>query len=314
MSRFPEPPELPPENHTAGRLAMRYEDVSQVGRVMLSAVPAAGAAVWRNLLVDHPMQQSIRKGVVPILSRLAIEMGEGPFPVRREFEVEGCYQLAHTLNDRGERERIIMNLWAELWCKKGRTNGPPPPGRGERVRVGRFYAEHVFTRPFGPREKRKVYELPYDGEHYFPPTQHRWRPFESIIDPGDAELLAERMVPDACVTYFGLDHTDSNQHVNSLVYPGLFVDASLRQLAMAGERGSLQARYLEIGFRKPCFAGDGVRVFCQPIRQAGEISAVGVIVPEDDVEDEGNVPDLRPNCYARVDFARFDADMLDIHR
>jgi hypothetical protein len=74
--------------------------------------------------------------------------------------------------------------------------------------------------------------------------------------PDGADLLDAEYHPDPVVTAFGLDHTDSNQHVNSLVYPRLFAEAALRRLAELERPRRLLIRALDIAYRKPSFAGD----------------------------------------------------------
>ena len=55
-------------------------------------------------------------------------------------------------------------------------------------------------------------------------------------------------------------HTDSNQHVNSLVYPRLFEEAVVERAfdpeARVPGAESLLVRAIDIRYRKPFFAGD----------------------------------------------------------
>ena len=76
---------------------------------------------------------------------------------------------------------------------------------------------------------------------------------------GGADAL-DRASPDETLIVFGLVHTDSNQHVNSLVYMRLFEEAVLRRFAALGLPEPVLARRLEIAYRKPCFAGDRMHV------------------------------------------------------
>ena len=55
---------------------------------------------------------------------------------------------------------------------------------------------------------------------------------------------------------FGMMHTDSNQHVNSLVYPRVFEELAVRRHGDA----KLLARAVEMRWRKPFFAGERARV------------------------------------------------------
>ncbi|MEQ1508142.1 MAG: hypothetical protein ABMB14_38285, partial [Myxococcota bacterium] len=117
------------------------------------------------------------------------------------------------------------------------------------VLVGRVYAEHVFTRPFAPPGQRRVTALPSG----VPADGGPLRTFDAVGAPdrsggdGGPDLL-----PDVPIA-FGVHHTDSNLHVNSLVYPRLFEDAAV---ALRPDRPL--ARFCEVAWRKPCFAGDRV--------------------------------------------------------
>ncbi|MEI8257677.1 MAG: hotdog domain-containing protein, partial [Deltaproteobacteria bacterium] len=124
------------------------------------------------------------------------------------------------------------------------------------------------------------------------------RPFPAIIAlPRDAEPLEPALRFESQVITFGLVHTDSNQHVNSLVYPRIFEEAALRRLAALGVRTPLLARALEIGYRKPCFAGDRLRLALQAYRLGEHYGAVGMFVGADDVPDETALGRARPHAY-----------------
>ena len=75
----------------------------------------------------------------------------------------------------------------------------------------------------------------------------------------------------------GLDHTDSNRHVNSLVYPDLFRDAALRRLSELGRDTSVTARAAEVAFRRPSFAGDRLATVLQAFDCEGRPGAAGKI-------------------------------------
>src|SRR6185369_14676109 len=90
---------------------------------------------------------------------------------------------------------------------------------------------------------------------------YTWRgPEAALALPDDAIALDPQPILDDGTTVFGRDHTDSNQHVNSLVYTRLFIEAALRRLWDHGHKGPLLARSAEIAYRKPCFAGERVKV------------------------------------------------------
>jgi acyl-CoA thioesterase FadM len=66
----------------------------------------------------------------------------------------------------------------------------------------------------------------------------------------------------------GVMHTDSNQHVNSLVYPRLFEEAALRRFAVLGKSTTVLARSIDIAYRRPSFAGDTLRIFVRAFENA----------------------------------------------
>ncbi|HVY44774.1 MAG TPA: hypothetical protein VHB21_02800, partial [Minicystis sp.] len=257
-----------------------------------------GEVLWSGALA---MRRDIgralaREGILPILSRLVMETGEGPIAVRGALDGEGAFQLAHAASPSGEVERIVLNLWVELAGKRGRTHGPPPPGAGERISVGRVFAEHVFTRPFAPADARRVVRLPPPepaagdgadattfslwGPDGVPPARHAFAPAESLLElPDGADALDAALEVDPAPVVFGLGHTDSNQHVNSLVYPRLFEAAALRRVAAHGLDVARLPRSIEVGYRKPAFAGERAVVAARAFRLGDGFGVVGAFAP-----------------------------------
>lgn len=281
---FPAPPSLPESQHADGELDLRYEDLAQCGRPLLESLPhALGETVWRQRLAEKPENQALlRMGVIPILTRLVVDAGDAPIPVNKPVEAKGSYDLAHVLDGRGDVERLLLDIWIDLRGERGRTNFPPDDRDGERVAIGRVFAEHVFTRPWGPPEERKVKRLEVEGLPAVPERRREFRPLPQSAElPAGATLLDADPVLDPCPIVFGLVHTDSNQHVNSLVYLRLFEEALVRRSHALGKGADLLGRWIEIGYRKPCFAGDRARVRLQLFERDGEIGAIGAFVPED---------------------------------
>jgi acyl-CoA thioesterase FadM len=102
---------------------------------------------------------------------------------------------------------------------------------------------------------------------------------------------------------FGLAHTDSNQHVNSLVYPRLFEDAALRRFAALGKgKPAVLSRHVEAAFRKPCFAGETYAVALQAFTLDGKLGAVGSFVSTDDARSAETLARARPHCFVRMVF------------
>jgi hypothetical protein len=260
-----------------GNYPLRYEDVAQDGRVLLLPLTASLGTVWNRTLMKHPLLPWCREQMVlPILTRLKVSALGEPFAVETGLDVEGAYELAKTLDAQGNTHRLLLNLYTELYAPKGRTNLPPPDDAGVRANAGSVLAEHVFTRPFGPKEERRVSSLPDFGG---PPLGvYPWsEPKELLLPPPGAKALDELSLDDTSIPY-GMVHTDSNQHVNSLVYPRLFEDAALRRFAKLERDTQVLSRFLDVRFRKPSFAGDQLQLYLQAFELDGKPGALGAFV------------------------------------
>ncbi len=84
---------------------------------------------------------------------------------------------------------------------------------------------------------------------------------------------------------FGAMHTDSNQHVNSLVYPRLFEEIAMRHLG----RPHALARTVDVRFRKPSFIGDKLNVAITLWEHGGLMHASGTFVEERGDPEHGRV-------------------------
>ena len=302
MTFIPAEPEVPEAQRASGRLALRYEDIGQNGKLLLDAMPVVlGPSIWRAVWEQGAASALAAEGTLPILSRFVIESGEGPLSVMSKVEGEGRFQLVHTVGATGAVERLMLNMWCNVYGESGRTNGPRPANAGERVLAGRVYAEHVFTRPFAPPEARKVTRFSTPGLPEVPPDRATWRPPQASIElPAGARWLDDTFTLDGAPVVFGLDHTDSNQHVNSLVYPRLFVDAALRRLWDHGRKSPLLARAAEIAYRKPSFAGERVRVALRAFARE-DVAGVAAILLSDE-EANGPIEKASPRVFARMWF------------
>ena len=169
MFEVPPRPPLPAEQSAAGPMSLRFEDVSQDGRLMLMSIPhGLGEVLWREVLARHAIYLGLLSdGIIPILSRLVIGSLDAPISIRRSLEADAGFQLAHTVNAGGEVDRLVLNLWLDVYDECGSTYGTPPARAGERLHVGRVFAEHVFTRLFAGPGERKV--LRFEG-HGLPPV------------------------------------------------------------------------------------------------------------------------------------------------
>jgi hypothetical protein len=299
MSLVPPMPDLPARHRAERQVFLRYEDECQDGRVVLQAMPhTIGQVVWRGALGDHPVtRQGRSRGVIPVLTRLVIEVTEATVSLFCPLTGRGGFQLAHVRGDDGEVERLIMNMWVAVRGREGLHFRPPAADAAE-VDVGRVFAEHVFTRLHAPAGQRKVTRFEAEGLEQVPQARHPWRPPADLLElPPSARPLDDDFASDAAPVVFGLHHTDANQHVNSLVYPRLFEDAALRRFAARGRDTSAPlARAVEVAYRKPCFAGQSLRLRLRAFADGDHLGATGAFVPE-------GQPLERGHCFVRMRFA-----------
>jgi hypothetical protein len=272
-------PPLPPargldQDGGTAEIAPRYEDITQDGRLQLaSLMPGLGAAIWKGLLSKIPAIETFQsQGILPILRRLVLVGEDRPVSVNVPIRYAGSFRFAREKDG----DRLFANMWLEARAPIASTLGPNPPSSAPYELVGRVFAEHVITRPFAPPAERKVTRLDAPGVPAIPEDEHTFEPAEALLDTGDGALEYAGDV------HFGMMHTDSNQHVNSLVYPRAFEELVSRRLvqeAPVPDAHLLLARAIEIRWRRPFFAGEHARVAMRLVDavpgSAWKISAVG---------------------------------------
>ena len=290
-SMFPAPamPSFPPGHSTTTTAYLRYEDVTQDGHLIPVAAPSTLAGLWRDVLVNHAgARNALQVGIIPILTRLTINSLEQQIRVDRPIESRTGFALAHDTQD-GEVARLFMNVWCEIRGVAGRLGRNAGAG-GELAPCGTVFAEHTFTRPLAPPDQRRVTRLGVEGYPDVPDAVHAApAPASAMEAPAGATWLDE-LAPDPAEYAFTLDQTDSNQHVNSLVYIRLFHDALNRRLAATGRGMRLRSRAVDIAYRKPCFAGDRVRASLRLFESPEGLGAAGLVAGVDG----------KPRCYVRV--------------
>ena len=289
MFHAPAMPTFPPGDSATTHAYLRYEDVTQDGHLIPIAAPSALALLWREVLVDHQgTRNAIKQGIIPILTRLTINSLEQQIRVDRQIESRTGFQLAHDLADSGEVSRLFMNVWCEIRGIAGRLGRNSTAG--DLAVAGHVFAEHTFTRPLAPPDQRRVTRLDVEGLPAQPEIEYA-APMSTSAQaaPTGAQWLDELAADTAeyCFTY---DQTDSNQHVNSLVYIRIVLDAINRRLATAGHTLHVRSRAIDIAYRKPCFAGDRVRAHLRLFEHEGMIGAAGRIAGEDG----------KPRCFVRA--------------
>lgn len=282
MRPFPQRPDVPSEQHERGVAVVRYEDIAQDGRLALLGMPHAyGEVLFRQLLARHSLSTKLRaEGVVPILTRLVIDGTREVISVNHPLDAEGAFELAEERAPTGEVSRIYLNLWAELSAPRGLTFGPQPADAGALVVAGRVFAEHVFTRLFAPPDARRVTALDVPGER-LPRRSYSPGPPDALLELPEGATFVDDWRDDPCDACLTLGHTDSNQHVNSLVYPRLFEDAFARRVASLSRSTAVLPRRLEVAYRKPSFAGERLRVRLRVFETARGLGAVGSFTPPD---------------------------------
>jgi hypothetical protein len=294
---FPAPttPTFPSGFSVTSAAWLRYEDVTMDGRLIVLGAPAGLAGLWRELLVDHPgAQNALQLGIVPVLTRLTVHTGAASIRVDRPVETRNGFALAHDLE--GETvSKLFMNVWCEIHGIAGRL-GRSAIATGP-VLAGTVFAEHTFTRLMAPPDQRRVTRLGVDGYPDVPELRYAQpAPASAAEAPGGATYLDE-LSPDEADYVFSLDQTDSNQHVNSLVYVRLFMEAVNRRLwrhlAPHGKPLRLRTHAVDVAYRKPCFAGDKVRAHLRLYQHGESLGAVGTILGDDG----------KPRCYIRVALA-----------
>lgn len=250
------------------RLPLRFEDIAQDGRIVLSAMQhLLGATTWPDLF-RHPWANTLRdQGVVPILTFVEIENGDGPFSnVGCFVEADGRWELGRSMDENGNTERLLVSMWVDAKGPIGSTYGPPPPRAGEMTFAGKIYAEHVVTRLFAPAAERKVTKLDVEGLDSSKVLPYTVPESVSILPVTAAPIgESERTV------VFGVTHTDGNQHVNSLVYARMFEEAVLQMPGFEGVHG----RKVRVGYRKPFFAGNTAQLRVRTFDDGGRKGACG---------------------------------------
>jgi hypothetical protein len=288
-------PPLPDHRETiveSAEFRQRFEDLLQDGRLSTLALPAAMGTIWREVSNADGIGDSLRsQGVAPILTRLYIEAGDESFGVARPFSVTGGFWPAHVKDERGDIRRLVLNLWLTMRGPRGH-HVLPVEGAGTEVAAGRIFAEHVFTRPFAPPQQRRVTALQIPGLPAVPPEPHDWHPMTATVElPDGAHFTGEWR--QALEMSFTLAHTDSNQHVNSLVYPRLVESAALQAVANRPGSARLCARRVVASFRKPFFAGDRFKLDLRLFECEDRVGAVACFYPADESRDAAH-------AYARV--------------
>ena len=188
----------------------------------------------------------------------------------------------------------------EVWVRPLRPHRPHPrpalARRRERSLAGRVFAEQIFTRPLAPAGQRRVTSFDFAGAPEVTETRPSPPPFESVASlPDGATPLEAAPRVDPVPIVFGVFHTDSNMHVNSLAYLRVLEEAALRRFVELGRGSMVLGRDIDIAYRKPCFAGQTMHVVQQAFEAQGRLGIGASLV-------DAAATDARPHVFARLTF------------
>ena len=300
MQSFPVPSLTTDEPAVHVPIELRYDDLTQDGHIKLSALHLViGRVCFDQIWTQHPLFVSRRQGVFPIMSRMVLEADPVAVSFTAPIDGRGRIELAHERDAEGDVSALFMNAYGEMWGLRSRrqpgsenhrfqVSEKAPDGTlmdarpaREQIRVGRAFAEHVLTKPFGPANERKTLRLEVPGQPEVPGAVHTRLPAtEALVIPEGSQVLDLDFMPDESDWVFGLVHTDANQHVNSLVYVRAFEEAALRRLARHGLGARAVADRIELNYRKPSFAGDRMQCMLRSYARQGGYGVSGYLVPE----------------------------------
>jgi hypothetical protein len=294
----------PPQDIPRARagVPVRFEDVTQDGRFVLEALPnAVGPAIWQAIIQKDPGFIALfNNGLLPMLTRFELEGTAGPFSAHATVEAEGACCIVRT--EEGPEVRFVLEMWADLYAPIGRTYGSARR-QGERALAGRMRAEQTFTRPFAPPGERRVTSLDFPGAAPVHSSRPPSPPGETVASlPSGATPLEPAPAVDPFPVVFGLVHTDSNRHINSLAYLRMFEEAALRRFAELGKTSSWLGRSLEIVYRRPCFAGQSMRVVQQAFEQDGKLGIAATLVGAEDTVSPEALAKARPHTFVKILF------------
>jgi hypothetical protein len=297
MPEYPKEPELPENDGGEETSSLRYDDVMQDGRLRLDAVwRPVGRLIWSRPEPSRVLAK-LGEGVGTVLARAVFEATEVRVPPRAPVRTRAWFRFEHTLGNDGRVDRIQFNTWIRSTVLGDESPEPL---------LARAYGQRVFTRLGARPGERSVARLEGLGTDGVPHHRGEWFPARSLLDaPAGAVLLDPVPRVDPGRVVFGLSHTDGNQHVNFLAYPRFFEEAALGRFYDLGIGSKIAARFFEIRYRKPSFAGESLKVVLQAFRKE---DALGVIAAA--IEDDGGPPERPwtefppPRAIAQVSFRK----------
>jgi hypothetical protein len=239
-------------------------------------------------------------GLRTVLTRVVLDVENVAVGPRVPARTELRYRFEHARDAGGAVRRLFFSTWL-------RTDAPPVEGGGPVDRpsgaprvVARAYGQRTFARLDAPPGQRSVTELPHRG---VPPHVGQSVDARSLLElPPGAVPLDDAPRPSPLRVVFGLSHTDANQHVNFMAYPRYLEQAALGRSVELGRGAEIMARRVELGYRRPSFAGEIIRLVLRAFALGDDLGVCAAFV--DDADDAElartfEAPD-RVRCAARM--------------
>jgi hypothetical protein len=251
---------------------LRYDDLIQDGRLRLeSAWRPTGRALWSDPDVARVLR-SMESGVTTVLSRVSLQASNAPLVPRTPVKTRVRYRFEHTLDGAGEVDRLLFSTW---------LTATAVGKEGTEELAALAYGQRVFTRLHAPPGQHLVTRIAGFGESGIPEHRGVWEPASALLElPANAQPLeaAPRLDPRPVV--FGLSHTDMNQHVNFLMYHRAVEQAAIARFVELGMSAKVVSRESEIGYRKPSFAGETVRIVLRAFRVETALGVVAAVIDD----------------------------------
>ncbi|HVU02120.1 MAG TPA: hotdog domain-containing protein [Polyangiaceae bacterium] len=251
---------------------LRYDDLIQDGRLRLEcAWRPTGRALYSIPSVGKILRD-FDAGVTTVLSRVALEATDAVLSPRARAKTRVRHRFEHVLSADGSVDRLLFSTWLTA-IAVGKD--------GVEQVAGRAYGQRVLTHLGAPPGKHLVRRLAAFGERGVPEHRALWQPPTGLLElPEGARPLDAAPRLDPARVVFGLSHTDLNQHVNFLMYLRAFEQAAVARFIDLGRSGKIAARSAQIGYRKPSFAGDTVRIALRAYETDGAVGVVAAVVED----------------------------------
>src|ERR1700759_3560591 len=117
-------PAIPPAAESGARVRfdLRYDDLTQHAQLKLTTLPnVLGRACFDQLWTRHPLFETRKQGIVPILSRLVLESEPIAVSLSAPLEGRGRLEIAHERDaSDGAVSALFLNPYGELWANPSR--------------------------------------------------------------------------------------------------------------------------------------------------------------------------------------------------